>query len=43
MHNAPGAFSKYALGAVLIMLLEHVGLSTLLQIIHAPGTAATGA
>ena len=45
MHNAPGACSKYAPGAmyIQIMLLEHIELRILPQIIHAPGAAASGA
>ena len=45
MHNAPGAYSKYAPGAYLkcTMLQEHIELRILPQIIHASGAAAPGA
>ena len=42
MNNAPGAYRKYAPGAVCIqiMLLEHIGLIILLQITHATGSCS---
>ena len=45
MHNAQGGLSKYAPRAVYIqiMLLEHIELTILPQIIHAPGAAVPGA
>ena len=43
-YTAPGAYSKYAPGAVCIqiMLLEHIWLTVLLQIIYGPGPYGPG-